>query len=177
MCWKRHDTAGTNIGEHNQTLSESCLTNCSTMANVCSNEKHQNTAVCPVCNAEQSSNKKLEWTNLSRNEPAKIAFIVIRCFLRWYMTYQRLLYTSLWWWADHMPSLSPLSDGTGLPETFDEPPSLNETTWTEMCEVAAFATDNEWQRRCFFKWSLLINLLQQISHSKRFSPTTVQHPL
>lgn len=68
------------------------------------------------------------------------------------------------------PSLSPLREGTGLPETWEELPSLIEMTWTESRLSAALATDSAWQRRCFFRWSLRINLLRQISHSKRFSP-------
>ena len=73
----------------------------------------------------------------------------------------------------HKMSLSPLRDGTGLPETLDDAPSLTVSTWTDRRLLEALATDNAWQRRCFLRWSLRMNLLRQISHSKRFSPSTV----
>jgi len=55
---------------------------------------------------------------------------------------QGLLFTVHGSTTNHTPSLSPLSDGTGLPETWDEPPSLMEMTWTEIRLSAALATDN-----------------------------------
>ena len=41
----------------------------------------------------------------------------------------------------HMPSLSPLRDGTGLPEMCDEPPSLMDMMWTETW-LSVLATDS-----------------------------------